>query len=75
MFVCAAGHFVGVVTIVQIFPCNEGHVKVMVQDLCLLVSVVTATVDIGNIHSIQVKVADKVGKKLSLWICSCEWLL
>ena len=55
-YVCAAVDFVGVVTIAQILPRNEGHVKVMMQDLCLPVFVVTATVDIGNIHSIQVKV-------------------
>ena len=66
VFVCAAGRFVGVFTIVQIFPRNEGQVKVMVQDHCLPVSVVTATVDIGNIHSIQVKVADKVGSISSM---------
>ena len=56
------------VAIFQVLPLTNGDVKVTMRDLCLPVAAVTATVTVGNINSIQVKVADKVCHNHRHWL-------
>ena len=44
----------------QIHPLGEGQIRITVHDLCLPVPDVIVVVYVATIHSIQVKVPDKV---------------